>query len=95
MKLNLSTFIITTLKLLYALKSSNRTKVKTNLGSFNSFITLKLCYFLVREAFKQNKNDEDDNNDNDDNDDNDHDHKYSCISVNFQARTCKFCMEVD
>ena len=30
-----------------------------------------------------------------DNDDNDDGDDYSCNSVNFQARTSRFCMEVD
>ena len=38
--------------------------------------------------------DNDDDNNNDDND-NDEDNDYTCNSVNFQARTSKFCMEVD
>ena len=38
---------------------------------------------------------EDDDEDNDDNDDEDDDDDYSCNSVNFQARTSRFCMEVD
>ena len=37
--------------------------------------------------------DEDDNDNDDDNDDDDDD--YSCNSVNFQARTSKFCMELE
>ena len=40
--------------------------------------------------------DEDDDNENNDynNDDNDDEDDYSCNSVNFQARTSRFCMEV-
>ena len=51
-----------------------------------------------REYILDNDGDDDDNdddNDDDDNDDNDDDGDYSCNSVNFQARTSKFCMKVD
>ena len=37
----------------------------------------------------------DDNDDDDDNNLNDDDDDYSCNSVNFKARTSRFCMELD
>ena len=46
----------------------------------------KYIYIILKD------NDEDDDND-DDNDD--HDDDYSCNSVNFHARTSRFCMEID
>ena len=43
---------------------------------------------------EDNNNDEDDRDDRDDRDDDNDDHDdYSCNSVNFPARTSKFCME--
>ena len=51
----------------------------------------KSRYYLRDNDDDDNDNDDDDN----DNDDNDDDDDYSCNSVNFQARTSRFCVEVD
>ena len=39
--------------------------------------------------------DDDDDNDDDDDDDNDDKDDYSCNSVNFKVRSCRFCKEID
>ena len=50
--------------------------------------------YLQYDFDKDDDNDDDDNDDDDNDDEDDEDH-YSCNSVNFQARTSRFCMEVD
>ena len=50
----------------------------------------KSRYYLI-----DNDDDDNDNDDDDDDDDNDDDDDYSCNSVNFQARTSRFCVEVN
>ena len=47
------------------------------------------------DAYGDGDDGDDDNDDGDDDDDNDYDDDYCCNSVNFQARTSRFCMEVD
>ena len=54
-------------------------------------------YYLRDNDNEDDNNDDDDYDDDDDDydDDNDDDDDYSCNSVSFQARTSRFCMQVD
>ena len=48
--------------------------------------------WYLQYDFDEDRDNDDDDDDYDDEDDEDH---YSCNSVNLQARTSRFCMEVD